>query len=307
MGAMSDALPHDPTGRRFTIRTGEALAEITEVGAALRAFAVGGVDLVPRYADGLPAPAASGVVLVPWPNRVRDGVWTQRGETRRLPITEPALGNASHGLLRFAPYRLIDEQADAITLAAEVFPQSGYPFHLATTVTYALAGATLTVTHTIRNVGAAEAPVALGTHPYFCIGDAPTPDLTLHLDAATRFVVDERKLPVGEQPVDAATDLRTPRRLADLDLDTAYRVARGSDGLVRATLATPDGRAVDVWADENFPYLQVFTTDRYPGHDLVVAIEPMTAPADAFNSGQDLHWLAPGDLWTLGWGVTYRA
>lgn len=308
MGAMSEALPHDPTGRRFTIRSGDAVAEIAEVGAALRAFAVAGVDLVPRYADDLPTPAASGVVLVPWPNRVRDGVWAQRGETRRLAISEPALGNASHGLLRVTAYRVEDERADAVTLAADVFPQTGYPFHLATAVTYALEGPSLAVTHTVRNVGAAEAPVALGTHPYFCIGDVPTGALTLQLDAATRFVLDERNLPVGEGPVDAATDLRTPRPLARLDLDTAYAdIARGADGRIRATLASPDGRAVEVWADESFSYLQVFTTDRYPGHDLAVAIEPMTAPADAFNSGRDLRWLAPGEEWTLRWGVDHRA
>lgn len=300
--------PHDPTGRRFTIRSNDAVVEITEVGASLRAFAVGGVDLVPRYADGRSAPAASGIVLVPWPNRVRDGRWTQRGESYQLAVTEPAHGNASHGLLRFAAYRAVAEASDAVTLAADVFPQTGYPFHLATTVTYAIEGASLTVTHSVRNVGAAEAPVALGTHPYFCIGDVPTRDLTLQLAAGTRFTVDERLLPTGEVPVDAATDLRSPRVLGDLDLDTAFgAIARDDDGRIWARLAAPDGRTVTVWADEGFSYLQVFTTDRYPGRELAVAIEPMTAPADAFNSGRDLRWLAPGETWQLSWGADYRA
>jgi aldose 1-epimerase len=35
-----------------------------------------------------------------------------------------------------------------------------------------------------------------------------------------------------------------------------------------------------------------------------VAIEPMTAPADAFNSGQGLRWLAPGEDWVVRWGIT---
>lgn len=300
--------PHDPTGRRFTIRSNDAVVEVAEVGAALRAFAVGDVDLVPRYPDDRPTPAASGVVLVPWPNRVRDGEWSQRGEHHRLAVSEPALGTAIHGLLRYAPYRVASERADAVTLAADVFPQTGYPFHLATTVTYALSGASLTVTHTVRNVGSEDAPVALGTHPYLCIGDVPTSVLTLRIDAASRFAVDERKLPVGEVPVDAATDLRSPRALADLDLDTAYgEVARGADGRIRAQLAAADGRVVELWADESFAYLQVFTTDRYPGHELAVAIEPMTAPADALNSGRDLRWLAPGETWRLAWGVEHTA
>ena len=58
-----------------------------------------------------------------------------------------------------------------------------------------------------------------------------------------------------------------------------------------------------MWAGEGFEYVQVFTTDRFPGHDLAVAIEPMTAPADAFNSGRSLRRLAPGESWTLEWGA----
>ncbi len=306
MDRMTD-LPLDPTGRRFTIASGDAVAEVCEVGAALRAFAVGDIDLVPRYGSDRSTPAASGIVLAPWPNRVRDGHWTQRGQQYQLAITEPAKGNASHGLLRFACYRLHSQQDDAVTLAADIVPQTGYPFHLATTVEYALTGPALTVTHTVRNVGAAEAPVALGTHPYFCVGDVPTGDLTVRLDAASRFVVDDRSLPVGEEPVDADTDLREPRRLAELDLDTAYSdIGRDAQGRIGARLAAPDGRAVCLWADENFNYLQVFTTDRYPGYDLAVAIEPMTAPADAFNSGRDLRWIAPGERWTARWGVDYQ-
>ena len=35
-----------------------------------------------------------------------------------------------------------------------------------------------------------------------------------------------------------------------------------------------------------------------------VAIEPMTAPADALNSGVGLRRLNPGETWTLEWGIT---
>ena len=298
----------DPTGHRFTIRSGDTFAEISQVGAALRAFAVGEVDIVPRYPDGIPTPAASGIVLVPWPNRVRDGLWTQRGQTRQLAITEPKYNNASHGLLRFAPYTLIAETVDSVTLGAELVPQTGYPFHLATEVEYRASDGELHVTHRIRNVGRQEAPVALGTHPYFCVGDVATADLTIQLDANTRYEVDERMLPIGQGPVDAATDLRRPRRLGDVSLDTAYgQVARDSEDRIGAVLTAPDGRTVDVWAGTGFVHLQVFTTDRYPGQDLAVAIEPMTAPADAFNSGQGLRWLPPDEQWLLEWGVRYTA
>lgn len=299
----------DPTGHRYVIRSAQGSAEIAQVGAALRALRIGDVDLVPRYADDLPTPAASGVVLVPWPNRIRDGKWTQRGETYQLAISEPKFGNASHGLLRFAPYQQVESGgADAVTLAATVFPQTGYPFHLDTRVTYTLTETGLVVDHDILNVGASAAPVALGVHPYVCLSDVSTADLQLELDAGSWFRVDERNLPVAEEPLDDAHDLRTPRRVGDLDLDAAFAgVARGPDGRIRGMLHAPDGRRVELWAGEGFRYLQVFTTDRYAGHDLALAIEPMSAPADALNSGRDLHWLESGESWHLQWGITLHA
>lgn len=298
-------VPADPTGPRFHLRRGDATAEVTTVGAALRAYAVNGIELVPRYPDSMATPAASGVVLVPWPNRVAGGVWTQRGETRQLAISEPATGSASHGLLRFASYRAIAEDAHRLTLAADIVPQSGYPFHLHTEVTYELTDSGLEVTHTIENVGADAAPVALGTHPYLCIGDTDTADLTLQIDAPLRSVLDEDLIPVGDEPVDAATDVREPRRVGDLDLNTAYSgISRDAADRIHGTLSTPDGRSVTLWAGTGFTHLQVYTTDRYPDAELAIAIEPMTAPANAFNSGENLRWLEPGETWGLGWGIT---
>jgi aldose 1-epimerase len=298
----------DPTGRRFVLEHGDARAEVTEVAASIRALTIAGVNVIARYPDGMPAPGASGIVLFPWPNRVRDGRWTHDVTDRQLAITEPALHNASHGLLRFAPYRPTEELTDAVTLQAEVFPQTGYPFHLAISVTYALGDDGLTVTHRIQNVGTDAAPVALGQHPYLSLGDGPTADVTVQLDAPVRFLVDDQKVPIGEAPVDAATDLRTPRRLGDLELDTAYSdIARAEDGRIRAVLRAPNGREAELWAGSGFDYLQVFTNRKYPGHDMAVAIEPMTAPADAFNSGRGLRWLVSGELWTLEWGIRLLA
>ena len=312
--------PAEPTGRQFhlTLRktSGEdstsssatasasASATVTQVGAALRELTVGDIRLVPDYPIGMATPSASGVVLVPWPNRVRDGEWTQRGVTRQLSVSEPVLRNASHGLLRFATYFVVAVEEHAVTLSETVVPQTGYPFQLETSVTYALTDMGIAVTHTVTNVGAEEAPVALGTHPFVMLGETPTAELELRLPASTRFVVDDRLLPVAEVSVDGDFDLREGRRLGDLELDTAFGgLARDADGLVRHCLTAPDGRRVTLWAGPGFDYVQVYTTRTFPGQDLAVAIEPMTAPADTFNSGQGLRWLAPGETWTLHWGI----
>lgn len=296
----------DPTGQRFTLRGPRSSAEVTQVGAALRALTVDGVDLVPPYGDDVPTPAASGVVLVPWPNRIRDGKYSFDGEDLQLAVSEPKFGNASHGLLRFGTYQALEHTDERLVLGADVVPQTGYPFHLRTRVAYTLLADGLHVEHRIENVGAKAAPVALGVHPYLQIGGVPTADLVVQSSGTTTLVLDERNIPVDEVPVDATTDLRPGRRLGDATLDNGYRgLARDADGRARHTLTAPDGRCLELWQDEGFRWVQVFTTDRYPGQPLAVAIEPMTAPANAFATGTDLETLQPGATLTREWGLRF--
>src|SRR5699024_1712219 len=92
-----------------------------------------------------------GIVLAPWPNRVRDARWTHDGVTRQLDVTDPSRGTAIHGLLRNTAYRVGARSDDSVTLAATIHPQRGWPFLLRTTVRYTLADDGLTVTHTADN------------------------------------------------------------------------------------------------------------------------------------------------------------
>jgi aldose 1-epimerase len=321
------------TGTQYELRaatpSGPALAIVTEVGAGLRAYSVDGIDLVETFPADVIPPKGAGTVLVPWPNRIRDGVWVHDGVEQQLPINEPEEHNAIHGLLGLSPYRLLDRSMSAVTLAATVFPQTGYLFQLDTTVTYALTDDGLDVTHTVRNVGANAAPVAIGAHPYLKISGIPTADLTLTVPTRTRIEVDERLNPVGEVAVEGTSyDLRTGRLVRDLDLDDGFTVTMretaaagytdeldaegtGADrARVEHTLTAPDGRSVSVWGDENMRYVQVFTPRVFPvagpggqTSGLAVAVEPMTAPANAFNTGVGLRWLAPGESWTVRWGI----
>lgn len=297
-----------PTGAQVTLRLPGAEAQITQVGASLRALSVGGVDLMPRYPLESPAPACAGVVLVPWPNRVRDGVWNDAGETRALAITEPRLNNAIHGLLRFTAYEIEREAEHRVTLRANIVPQPGYPYLVSTAVTYALSETGIEVTHRFVNHSSGPAPVALGTHPFVTIAGFDPAEFRLRVPANRFFETDDRLLPIAESPVPPELDLRDGRRLGDLTLDTGYaELDRDADGRVRHRLTAEDGSGLTLWQGPGFDYVQVFTTSRFPGQDLAVAIEPMTAPADAFNSGRGLHRLQPEESWTLSWGIEYSA
>ncbi len=304
---MNERIVTPPTGDQYTLTRGGARAVITQVAAALREFSIDGVALTPGYPESSAPPFAAGIVLVPWPNRVEDGLWQLDGKAQQLDITEVARNNAIHGLLRYTGYRELDRAEASVTLGATVFPQHGYPFHLETSVRYELVEDGLQVTHTLTNIGGASAPVAVGTHPFFTIGGVDPNELTLTVHASTRFDVDARLNPLAEVPVDGDFDLRAGRRAGDLDLDTAFGGVETVDGGVVATLAAPDGRSVSLWQDDNHPYVQVFTTREFPGQPLAIAIEPMTAPPNAYNTGLGLKWLEPGDSWSLQWGIRYSA
>lgn len=285
-------------------------AVITEVGAGIRELSVGGVALTPGYDTTAPRPFYSGVALAPWPNRVRDGRWLLDGVTQQLDLTEPEHANALHGLLCFTAYRPTEISAAAVTLGARIVPQHGYPFHLRTRVRYALTGSGLSVTHTVGNLGPTPAPVAVGAHPFLSIGDVPTEDLVLTIAADRHIDVDARLNPTGSTAV-AGTgwDLRGGRRVAQLHLDDSWTDVHTVGGVSTHTLRAPDGRCVALCAGPGFGYVHVFVTRRYPAagrYVSAVAIEPMSAPANAFNSGAGLRWLPPGQHWSASWSIRYH-
>jgi aldose 1-epimerase len=293
------------TGRQYELRRGDALAVITELAAGLRLYSRNGIALTETYGDGEIPPGATGITLAPWANRVEDGVWYLNGKKQQLDITEVPRNHASHGLLRNAPYALVDESEFSVTLESPVFPQHGYPFLVRHRVRYELEeDLGLVVSQTLANDSQEDAPFVLGAHPYLRLGDTPSEDLVLTVDARTRLAADERLIPREQVPVEGDYDLRHGRRVGGLDINDAYTDLAFDGGAARHTLAAPDGRTVSLWQDEACSFVHVYVTDLLPGRAKAVALEPMTGPANAFNSGDGLRWLAPGESFTMRWGIS---
>jgi len=302
-----------PTGDQYVLsrptETGQSRAIIAQVAASLRTFTIDGLDITEPYGDDVPTPMATGIVLVPWPNRIDDGMWVLDGEPQYLDISEQRFHNAIHGLLRWTPYTLVEKTEGAVTLSAAVFPQHGYPFQLDTQVTYELVENGIDVTHRITNVGTDRAPVAVGTHPYLRIGDEPLENMTVTVAAGSRFESTQRLIPFAEMPVDDTDyDLRHGRPLSSLRLDDAFGELEVENGRSTHSIEAPDGRRVELWHDENFGFVQVFTPRNYPKNgkrSLAIAIEPMTAPPNAFVTKRALTWLKPNETFTAKWGIHY--
>lgn len=296
---------HCASGRQYELRRGDARAVVTELAAGLRWYSRGDVQLTESYGDADIPPGGAGITLAPWANRVEDGVWHLNGERQQLDITEVPRNNASHGLLRNASYALVAESEFSVTLEAPVFPQHGYPFLVRHRVAYSLAeDLGLVVRQTLVNDSRADAPFVLGAHPYLRLGEIPSEDLTLTVHAGTRLVADDKLIPRSSEPVSGETDLRQGRKVGDLDIDAALTDLEFDGGIARHTLSAVDGRSVSLWQDRTCPFVHVFVSRKYPGRPKAVAIEPMTGPANAFNSGQGLGWLAPDASFTMTWGIS---
>jgi aldose 1-epimerase len=301
-----------PSGEQWTIRHGEHEAVVVEVGGGLRTYTFRGRDVLAGYPPDERCPAGRGQLLMPWPNRIRDGVYTFSGEGHRLAITEPERGNAIHGLVRWAIWTVLEQAADTVTLGCRLRPQQGWDWCLDLTVTYALTSSGLTVTPRAANVGTSAAPFGFGAHPYLSVGEDRVDEVELSVPGAALLEVDDRLLPVGLASVDGTDqDFREPRVLGGLALDTAFTnlVADAGDGCWRVTLRHPQtGRVVTVWADSSaYQWLQVFTGDSLPvtsRRTSGIAVEPMTCPPDAFNSDAELLVLEPGQEFGAPWGIT---
>jgi aldose 1-epimerase len=300
-----------PSGDQFEITGGGYRAVVTECGATLRLLEYAGWPVVHGFGEAEMSGAARGQLLMPWPNRIRDGKYTFDGRDLQLGLTEPARQNASHGLVRWAAWAPEEHAGSSVSLSYRLMAQSGYPWTVDLHVLYDLSADGLTVTQTATNLGDRPAPYASGAHPYLTTGAGPVDGWELTLPASLRLLCDERMLPVGEEQVSGTPyDFRVSRPLRDTQLDHAFGdLARDEDGNATTSVRDPGtGRGVALWVDRHHRWLMVFSAD--DGWDpprQALAVEPMTAPPDAFRSGRDLLTLAPagqpGDEVSVSWGI----
>ena len=296
------------TGAQYEIAGGDYQAVVTEMGAGLRALQHRDRPLITDYnPDELP-PGAAGQLLLPWPNRIDGGRYQMADTEYQLDLSEPAAGNAIHGLTRWSSWSLARHDPDAVVLHLALLGRTGYPFRLDLTVEYQLSGeAGLMVSVTAHNAGSRPAPYGTGSHPYLRAGAPAVDGCELTLPVSQWLPADQRGIPSGPPSDVAGTrlDFRAAREIGTVTLDHAFTgLERNEAGLAWAQL-TSDGTGTALWAGPGYEWLQVFTGDTLgPEHRRrAVAIEPMTCPPNAFVTGTDLLTLEPGDTVTHRWGI----
>ncbi|MGH3498523.1 MAG: aldose 1-epimerase family protein [Nocardioidaceae bacterium] len=305
--ADNDAVQPVPSGEQFDIGSGDHRATVVEVGGGLRQYSVAGQPLVDGYALDQRCTGARGLPLIPWPNRIQDGAYTFDGVDYQVALSEPEKHNAIHGFLRWRNWTCRSRGADRVVMGTVLRPLMGYPFTLDVSVTYSLGQRGLTVRTEATNVGDRPCPYASGQHPYLRVGSGILDPWQLRLDAAQWLPTDDRGLPTGVAEVQgSAYDFRAGRVIGDQDIDNTFTgLARDAEGRAWVGLSGPDGRQVALWADDTYPFLEIYTahTQPEPHRRRGLGVEPMTAAPNAFRSGDGLTRLEPGHSATSEWGL----
>lgn len=318
MSTSETATSHTPrSGEQFALSAGGYTAVIASVGATLRSLQFNGRDLIVPFDADEVRPHARGAILAPWPNRIADGSYSFDGETHQLALSEPARHNAIHGLVGWQVFTATQVGVDRVQLCTNIPAQTGYPFQVRVTVDFFLDETGLTQSVTGKNFGRSAAPWGVGFHPYLVADGAPdsrvalTPvdEWTLTVPARELLLASsDRLLPLRLAPVDSQPeyDFRSARLIGDTQLDHAFTGLGDDSGSTEIRVVGPHGNGVAMAWDEQLPWVQLYSSDSIPGtpeHRRGLAVEPMTCPADAFNSGTNLVRLEAGDSHRVTWRI----
>ncbi|HEY4438614.1 MAG TPA: aldose-1-epimerase [Lelliottia sp.] len=275
------------SGKTLVLNAGDYRAEIVTVGAGLASLTHRGRHvIIPHAPEEMPL-AHLGKVLIPWPNRITDGSYQFEGQTLTPAINDRASNTAIHGLLAWQNWQIAGLTPASVTLTAFLPPTYGYPFMLAAEITYQLdESAGLNARILSKNIGDRTAPYGAGVHPYLTCNQQHIDRCDLQLPACEIFDV-----PTSTCCKVKELDFQAPRIIDSTQIDHSFHPLNvGSRWEVRLT--DPQSAMV-VWLHSSQPWIQIYSGEKLERRGL--AVEPMSCPPDAFNSGIDLARLRPGD------------
>lgn len=277
-------------------KTGDYIRIDEKTGASLIELNLGGLSLIdlPGSSDHPLAsnPYHPSALLTPWVNRVRNGNYSFKGKNYQLPINEPALGNAIHGLLARVPFTLLQKTESSVTLEhAYQGAEPNYPFPFTFRYTYTLAEeGGLEITFMAQNTGSTSMPFACGWHPYFSFPDTKAADLSIKFHPTSRFLSDSQMIPLKEENLQGKSEFVFSQE----KVDHVFRLEPREKHVTEFIDHKHQRSLFLTQSSVQFPFLVVFQPEGYHS----VAIEPMTANTDAFNTGDGLIELAPSEAFS---------
>jgi galactose mutarotase-like enzyme len=241
----------------------------------------------------------------PWINRLSSYTYEVAGRRVVLPEHDPripvddATGLPIHGVLPSMLRWELDLQRSPDALSARLVwdrPEllELFPFEHELRLETKVEDHRMTIATTLRPAGKDAVPVSFGYHPYLRIPGASRQSWDVRLGAFRRLILDHRMLPTGQrEPVG-----RRHFELADVSIDDGY------DGLAMPAEFEVAGGGLKLTVEfrQGYHFAQVYAP---PDRDFI-CFEPMTAPANALNSGDGLQLAQPGNEYQAAFAIGIR-
>lgn len=221
---------------------------------------------------------SSNFIMLPWCNRIKDGLLRFEGAEYALR-TEKDDGTARHGDVRKRAWTVESKshQHVYLTFRAADYADVNFPFAFSARAEYALEGRDFVWRLTLKNEDSRPMPGGFGFHPYFVRpSDAGAqPELVIPCDDQFNLVNYLAEAP--PVPLTPRLDFRQARRLTDEELNDVL-TGRAADA--PAFMHYPAQRiGLLMRADPIYRHFLLFA----PKGEAFFALEPMTNVNDGFN------------------------
>ncbi len=262
-------------------------------GAALQSL-----KLADQLVIGIPAGwqyldcKASGL-LFPFANRIQHGKYSWKNKTYQLPINDRVNGHAIHGLVYDQTFELINtEVSDHSARIQLAYYHDGsseaYPFPFKLLVEYSFSVGQMVMHWSVENLSKHELPYTWGWHPYFNIINKE--QMHLSIKAKEIFIHDDNRIACGKIAVREDLNFNWMEELDNcytLDGSVIRWEALGKEWMMQSAACN---------------YVQLFSTPDIH----YVAIELVSGPSNAFNSGEGLRSIESKAIVNNSWQLAWR-
>jgi aldose 1-epimerase len=243
-------------------------------------------------------------LLHPWANRLASPEYEIAGRRVTLDLKAPNVrtdprGLPIHGLAAGSSHwEVVEEERGLLRTRLDfaAWPElyAGFPFPHVLELSVELSHDRIRIDTMLTPTGDVAVPVAFGFHPHLRLPGLAREHWIVELPVTSRMELDERTLPTGRsEPVEIP-----PGPLGDRTFDDAF------DGLADPPefAVAGGGRRLSLRFLDGYRFAQVWAP---PDSDLI-AFEPMTAPANPFESDRTL-LAEPGSPYRASFEITVAA
>ena len=243
----------------------------------------------------------AGSKLSPFPNRIFAGKYVFENQEYQLPINEIELNNNLHAILHSRYFDVVSSQASTgcanlILNHSYLGTDKGFPFPYDIEIRFTYSVKETIIETVLINTGDTNMPIGDGWHPYFRFSDISK--LQLQLGTA------ERVSSLAGNVTGNVHGFEAGKLIGEDQLDDCFLVKENKRFEVNL-MDQSTGINLTCWQEsqkQQYQYLQIYT----PPNRKEIAVEPVTCPPNAFNSGAGLIVLKPGESKNLKVGIAVK-